>query len=347
MPTGAGPCRFGQYHIFMEDLVRKLRIPDVAMFSLSSDDGYDGLPTTAHRRAWWGVVVSDVFEDMRAMLLANARDVESALTLFHEQYRLVLKALETGQFQLLQNALKQAAARLRMIPCKRPTDQVPVISLNGEIFVRRDGLSRRYITEHLAARGFATVCAPVAEWIIYSDYVVNKGLTDHKHQGWSNKVRARLKQQFMRKDERQIKTLLSTSGLVHAEPIRIDRLIQTARPYISPFLGGEAILTVGSSLNEVVTESCGVIAIGPFGCMPNRLSEAILNECMKREDKLASDPHNRRLRATLADIQDLPFLAIESDGSPFPQLINAKLEAFCLRAARVHERMLAGRRHQQ
>jgi len=69
-----------------------------------------------------------------------------------------------------------------------------------------------------------------------------------------------------------------------------------------------------------------------------------LNECMKREDKMASEPHNRRLRSILADIHDLPFLAIESDGSPFPQLIHAKLEAFCLRAARVHERMLAGRR---
>jgi hypothetical protein len=36
----------------------------------------------------------------------------------------------------------------------------------------------------------------------------------------------------------------------------------------------------------------------------------------------------------------LPFLAIESDGSPFPQLINAKLESFCLRAERLHHRIM-------
>jgi hypothetical protein len=43
-------------------------------------------------------------------------------------------------------------------------------------------------------------------------------------------------------------------------------------------------------------------------------------------------------------MDDLPFLAIESDGSPFPQLIDAKLEAFCLRAKRLHDRMLKERK---
>jgi hypothetical protein len=42
----------------------------------------------------------------------------------------------------------------------------------------------------------------------------------------------------------------------------------------------------------------------------------------------------------LTDIDELPFLAIESDGSPFPQLIHAKLETFCLRAERLHQRIL-------
>jgi predicted nucleotide-binding protein (sugar kinase/HSP70/actin superfamily) len=82
-----------------------------------------------------------------------------------------------------------------------------------------------------------------------------------------------------------------------------------------------------------------VIAIGPFGCMPNRLSEAILSEMMTREEKLISDPDNEHLRVILADVDNLPFLAIESDGSPFPQIISAKLEAFCLRARRLHERI--------
>ena len=124
---------------------------------------------------------------------------------------------------------------------------------------------------------------------------------------------------------------------MHAKPLDMDTIIQNASPYISRNLPGEAVLTIGASLAEVVSHSCGVIAIGPFGCMPNRLSEAILNETMNSRDKIATDPENELLRSVLTDIDELPFLAIESDGSPFPQLINAKLETFCLRAERLHQ----------
>jgi predicted nucleotide-binding protein (sugar kinase/HSP70/actin superfamily) len=213
----------------------------------------------------------------------------------------------------------------------------------GEIFVRRDGLSRQYLTEQLADKGFATVCSPVAEWVLYADYLVQSGFSDRAPDNWRKKINGRLKQLFMAKDERRIKRILSASGLVHAEPLRVSSVVDTARPYISPHLSGEAILTIGSAIQEVASHSCGVIAIGPFGCMPNRLAESILNEAMKREDKLAAEPNNPRLRTILTDLHDLPFLAIESDGSPFPQLIHAKLEAFCLRAERMHVRMLAAR----
>jgi len=81
--------------------------------------------------------------------------------------------------------------------------------------------------------------------------------------------------------------------------------------------------------------------VGPFGCMPNRMSESILNRVMNAKDKLATDPKNKKLRQLLDGMDDLPFLAIESDGSPFPQLISAKLETFCLRAERFHHKMNA------
>ena len=74
--------------------------------------------------------------------------------------------------------------------------------------------------------------------------------------------------------------------------------------------------------------------------VPNRLSEALLTETMNSKAKLATDPKNKQLRTILEGVEDLPFLAIESDGSPFPQVINAQLEAFCLRAERLHDIMI-------
>jgi predicted nucleotide-binding protein (sugar kinase/HSP70/actin superfamily) len=155
-----------------------------------------------------------------------------------------------------------------------------------------------------------------------------------------DKVKFKIRNKFQARYEKRIKSILSSSGLVHAKPLDMDTIIKNAAPYISRNLPGEAVLTVGASLTEVVTHSCGVIAIGPFGCMPNRLSEAILNETMNSKDKIATEPKNEALRSVLTDVDELPFLAIESDGSPFPQLINAKLETFCLRAERLHRRIL-------
>lgn len=342
MPTGSGPCRFGQYYVFMEDLIRRLEIPDVALCSLSSDNGYIGMGNGLKKKGWWAVVVSDVMEDIRSMLLVNASEPEQAVRVFEEEWDKTLGALKTGAFNPVAAQMKATADRFQRIPLKRAVNVVPTIALVGEIFVRRDPLSRQFLTEKLARAGFATICSPIAEWMRYSDYIALSGLT-----GYSPNLKERLgfmlKRFHMSRSEKQLKTILSRSGLVHAEPVDVDQVIENARPYIAPELTGEAILTVGSALTEVASHACGVVAIGPFGCMPNRLSEAILSRIMTREAKLATDPANLYLTRVLNDVQDLPFLAIESDGSPFPQLIDAKLESFCLQASRLHEKMLKAR----
>ncbi len=342
--TGSGPCRFGQYYIFMEDLVKRLEIPDVALFALSSENSYVGMGEDFERRGWWGIIVSDVIEDIRSMLLTNAKDPEAAMAVLEQEWHKILKEIESGDYDRLEHQLTQTADRFRSLALRRPPQSVPVITLAGEIFVRRDALSRQYLTERLAKMGFATVCSPVAEWVLYCNYMVDEGLNP-EDMSIMEKVKLKIRNKFQARYEKRIKSILSTSGLVQAEPLDMDSIIDNASPYISRDLPGEAILTIGSSLTEIVSHSCGVIAIGPFGCMPNRLSEAILNETMNSRDKMATEPENKLLRSVLADIDELPFLAIESDGSPFPQLINAKLETFCLRAERLHQRILTAQKH--
>jgi predicted CoA-substrate-specific enzyme activase len=344
MPTGSGPCRFGQYYIFMEDLVRRLEIPDVALLALSSDNSYVGMDKNFERHAWWAVIVSDVMEDIRSMLLANAFDPAAAMALFDAEWQEILAVMEKADFSLLTKRLAACAERLRRVPLRRPTAEVPTISLTGEIFVRRDALSRQFMTEHLAEKGFATLCAPVAEWVHYCNYLVDQGFNQDPMSAMQ-KLKLKLRNFFQGRYEKQIKSTLARSGLVKAGSLDVATVIANASPHLSPNLTGEAVLTVGGSLTEIIHHSCGVIAIGPFGCMPNRLSEAILSETMTARNKLATDPANPALRAVLTDIDDLPFLAIETDGSPFPQLITAKIETFLLRAERIHQRMLAGGGH--
>jgi predicted nucleotide-binding protein (sugar kinase/HSP70/actin superfamily) len=348
MATGSGPCRFGQYYIFMEDLIRRLEIPDVAMFSLTSDNAYAGLGNDFQLHGWWAIVISDLLEDLRSMILANAKAPEAGMDLFRAECESIREAIRSGDFPAIERQLRESARRFAAIPMKMPPAAVPTVNLTGEIFVRRDSLSRQYLVRKLAEMGFATSCTPVAEWLHYSDYLVWKGIGSPRLSKME-RLGFLAKKKFMANHEKRIKGALAASGLIRTEPIRVEEIIQNAAPYVSADLTGEAVLTVGGALTEVASHVCGVIAIGPFGCMPNRLSEAILTEAMTREDKLAIEPANGHIRAVLTEVESLPFLAIESDGSPFPQLITAKLEAFLLRARRLHRNMMANGkgRHRQ
>jgi predicted nucleotide-binding protein (sugar kinase/HSP70/actin superfamily) len=296
-----------------------------------------------NRKAWAAIVLGDLMEDAHAMLLANAVDPVSASEMFDAAFASLLTALVRGGFSDLQRELAYQIRRLSAIPVKRPYHEVPKILLTGEIFVRRDAFSRQKLTEHLAKMGFAIVCSPVSEWLRYSDYLQkNNGLWSAK--SFFEKIGYFLRQTFMDRYEKHLVAAFERSGILNPKPVDIAHLLHSAAPFISEKLSGEAILTVGASLAEVATDVCGVIALGPFGCMPNRLSEAILNDAMTREVKLraARNGHpedSRKLEKILESMDDLPFLAIETDGSPYPQLIHAKLEAFCQRALRLHERM--------
>jgi predicted nucleotide-binding protein (sugar kinase/HSP70/actin superfamily) len=338
MPTGSGPCRFGQYAVFMEDLVEKLQVPDVAIFSLSGEDAYAGLGGAINRKGWWALVIAGLFEDMRAMLLANAGDPDSAMAFFEYEWAAVLHSLEKGTYAEILGQLAHSAQGLSKLRLKAPVATVPKVLLTGEIFVRHDPLSRQHLTSRLAKAGFATVCAPIAEWLHYSDYLVSRGMTERRLSAWGH-AKLQLRRFFKTRDEQRIVSMCARSGLVGNMIVPVETMVANAAGHISSNLTGEAVLTVGAAITEVVSQVCGVLAIGPFGCMPNRISEAVLSEAMTRENKLAISPQDDVLAEILGEITTLPFLAIESDGFPFPQLINAKLDAFCLRAGRLHAEM--------
>ncbi len=340
MASASGPCRFGQYSIFMEDLIKRLQIPDVAIFSLTSDNSYYGIEGSFnYYKAWWSIVISDFMEDARSMILANARDVSQGMEIFEAQWHLIVNAVEKGNFKSIRSQLDKSASILGDIPMKRPPSQVPTVLVTGEIFVRRDGLSRQYLTERLAEKGFAVICSPVSEWIHYTNYDAGVNGTP-LGMTWKERLKSYLRQKLMKWHETKLSNSLSRSKLVHAKMADIFTVVENAKPYVSPKFSGEAVLTVGSALTEIASEVAGVIIIGPFGCMPNRISESILSEIMTRADKLRTSNGSNGLEKVLSDMERLPFLAIETDGSPYPQVIEAKLEAFCLHAERLHERMM-------
>jgi predicted nucleotide-binding protein (sugar kinase/HSP70/actin superfamily) len=225
---------------------------------------------------------------------------------------------------------------------KRNIHDAKVITLVGEIFVRHDALSRRYICQRLADRGFATKVSPVHEWMYYLDWMVQNRYNVAPHP-YTEIMKNRAKNAVQRKYEKNIKEIFARTGLYHYEEVDIGHIINNVKHLIPPEMAGEAILTTGVTMTDIVDHSCGVISIGPFGCMPSRVCEAILTETMTDEGKLEIT-NDDVVKTVLKETKNLPFLSIESDGGPFPQIIEANFEAFCLQADRLHQKMMKARR---
>lgn len=334
MPQADGPCRFGQYNVFMNNYIRKNRVEDVVLLSPSSRDGYGGFPPELSRRAWLALCIGDGLEEVRAGILALAEDPEGAMEAFVKVRDRIVASLASDRYAQILETIKKEMAGLAVVPRKCALDQATRIALVGEIFVRQDGFSRHYLVERLAAMGIVVKTAPITEWIHYIDYCVAKGLVGEASLG--KRLALQAKKMIMRRDERRIGRLLVTSGFTDGHRIGIEHLVCRGSSLLNPRLAGEAILTVSSALTEIGDCAHGVISIGPFGCMPGRIAEAILTYRLVAEKENFS-LKRRKFWATHKGRLPLPFLAIESDGNPFPQLVEIQMENLVLAANRLKD----------
>jgi len=227
---------------------------------------------------------------------------------------------------------------LREIPLKTDPAAIPTVSLIGEYFVRKDDFSRMNIIDYLQASGIMVKVAPAAEYMGYSNRNFNKGIQEGDFTP-RQRVVGRLRSYIQDWWERRIKTILAQSGLCHFELMDVEKTIQSASHLMSEHFRGECILTVGSALREILDSSSGIVALGPFGCMPSRMAEAILKKEMNAVGKSRMHEADRKSLALVNDFGEFPFLSIETDGNPFPQIVEARLEAFVLQVRRLHEKL--------
>jgi predicted nucleotide-binding protein (sugar kinase/HSP70/actin superfamily) len=275
---------------------------------------------------------------MRYAMLANAVDPSEAVEVLEEQFERVSESF-SGGLKEINRTLKRAASGLSEIPMVRPLEELPRVLIAGEIYVRKEELARRRLPDRLAREGFLAQVAPLHEWFYYIDWLIRHADPALSYSR-SQKVKSLLKYSVMRWVERRIKRTMARSKWYLPARIDIGRLMKTGEKILSRDLYGEAILTIAGALVEA-GHVCGVISIGPFGCMPNRLAESILNVKMEGGNLLELR-NDKQLRKVIRKEETFPFLSIESDGGPFTQLTEAQLEVFMLQAARIHERLHTG-----
>ncbi len=337
MPDAAGPCRFGQYSVLLNNLIEDKKIKNTAVFTLSADNTYAGLGKKFAMRAWQASVTADILNDLESTILALAENKEKATAQLKESADLIFNAFEREKWTKIKSLLHQEAEKLSALKLKEKYTEAKKVALTGEIYVRSDRYSRRFLVEKLAERGIVTRVSHSSEWLYYVDYLI-KNAVNRERLSFLEMLKLKARNSYQRKIEKTIKSIFAKTGLYDYRLIDIDRIIESAEGLIAKELTGEAILTVGSSIDEIIDEVDGVIIIGPFGCMPHRVAESILKNFLeKKKLKIAEEEEIYLSQKVLDEYSSLPFLALETDGSVFTQVIEARIESFVLQIERVNK----------
>lgn len=332
MPHGYGPCRQGQYFIMLKDIIHNLGKENVGVLSMNDEYSFDDLGNEFFIKGWIAIVITDVIHDIESSLTTLAKDKSSALEILNIEWKNIVNSIESGSQKEIFVQIERSSEVLSKIELKQSLESAKVISLVGEIYVRREEFSRGNLIETLNKNDFVVKTAPIAEYVYYSNYLLRKDGINNLT--FKDRSKVLLKDNYQRRLEKKIKKAFAKSNLCDTNLIDIDKTINYAKQLISEKLIGESILTTGLALREILDDSCGVISIGPFNCMPSRMSEAILNKEMTLEGKYRNG--NIKRNHYPQELNNLPFLYIETDGNEFPQITQSKIEIFMLQAEKVY-----------
>jgi predicted nucleotide-binding protein (sugar kinase/HSP70/actin superfamily) len=269
--------------------------------------------------------------------MAHAENPESGLKIFNEEYNKLNKVFEREPDKIYK-ALKVFSLTIKnRAPTRIPINQAKYIALCGEIYVRRDHFSHKWLNKHFAQRGFILKDSYVSEWVYYIDYLLKQKLLEPET-SYRKKLERLIRVVYMRIAEYRIKKIFAGTGYYKFSLTRVESLLKRSRHIIPLEYKGEPGLTLGIALHKTIDKYCGVINLGPFGCMPTRFTESLAATEMKIENKIFAERivnKNYKLPEIFNGKMHIPFLTIETDGNVYPQVIEARLETFDLQAERI------------
>jgi predicted nucleotide-binding protein (sugar kinase/HSP70/actin superfamily) len=295
MPNTDGPCRFGVYNLLNRIVLERLGWRDRLRIWSPNDSGYfDDLPAGAEMLLLAGFAANDVLLQALLDVRPFERTHGAAEALYKRCFTELLAWLEaagsgdlalapalwqvaTGKLFGLRELLEHAGAEFAKL---RGPGERPVVELTGEIYVRAVAFSNDFLIKKLEARGLRVRVAPQVEWLAYCSYV-------RRHKAGRNRFADRFSDHVQHRIEATALAALAPH-LGWPKPPSVKESLDAATPYVSSALEGEAVLTIGASLEAWRRKQIdAVIAVGPLECMPTKIAEAQFQHLAERESLLS------------------------------------------------------------
>ena len=324
VPTTTGPCRTGQYFVFYENLFKDLRMENVVVFTLDSDNSYNELGPEFSKHVWWSIIIGDHMKDLETSLRTCAADPVSAMATYDRLWHKMISVAEKNVTEVLPT-LKEISAEIARIPLKKKMEDCSKVLMVGEIYVRRDDFAVDELIAHFSRRGIICKVSNIAEWIYYCDFVRKYELGKKiKLNPWYRRVFTRefmdlvnwnLEHTYKHNVEKKVRKTLSSTNLVPHSPHNMQEIMEnTEKHFVSNELYSEISISSGVAATAMMDGYSGVVNISPFACLIGRVIEGLFTP-WARERKY-------------------PAISIEIDGNLLTPNVLNKLEIFMLNVLR-------------
>jgi predicted nucleotide-binding protein (sugar kinase/HSP70/actin superfamily) len=296
------------YHDYFERFIAEQQLPDLFLVDPGPENNYLGLgETTLARHLSPAIIVADILTEIDQVLRV-AGTPESMKLLRNEWREFIARVQSLDQFN---DELPAFVDRLATIPRMRDPKTGPRVLVTGDFFTRFSPFFMEGVHELYTAKGIILKPVDLSDLFLYMSYNSVAGTATH----WGMKpgglalakactrifqpdgkqyLRRWLTYRMERQSEEGYRSLFANTGLLVAGSNDAASVFEQASEHVSPTIYGEIIPIIGKSLAAADAGYDGIVVIGPFNCLPFRISEAILKPlCIQR---------------------GMPLLTYESDG---------------------------------
>ncbi|MFP3868142.1 MAG: acyl-CoA dehydratase activase [Desulfobacteraceae bacterium] len=284
MPSGYGPCRFGQYHRFQRLVLDELGYSQVPVYAPDqSETMYEELGMVGSdypRIAWLGVVAIDLLEKK----LRETRPYEARPGSTDEVYAYYLqKVFETLRDRGdLDQILREARSGFESLTLNGEGPK-PIVGVVGEIYTRANKFANENAVQKIEALGGEAWLPPISEWLLYVNHTAKLRARYLKH--FLNYLQVYLTERQQLKLEHHLEQLFQGGLKNLCEPC-IAETIAYAHGYLHPSFEGEAILSIGKSKDFFRKGASGLVNIMPFTCMPGTVVNALFKRFREEHDNI-------------------------------------------------------------
>ncbi|HSQ78795.1 MAG TPA: CoA activase, partial [Nitrospirota bacterium] len=314
MPTGRGPCRFGQYHRYHRQVLDKLGLEQVRILAPMQDESLHADVSMFDKdfvlMSWRGVYAVDMLQ--KALWETRPHEKEQGQT--DRVYQTALGKVTTAIEQRadLLPILREVYDDFMNVKIAERTK--PVIGVVGEIYIRSNRFSNEDVVRQIERLGGEAWVAPISEWLLYVNETAK--VSAKMNRSLKDLLKAYFTQRVQHNDEKRFLSGFNGSLRSLYEP-SISETLRRALPYIHHSFEGEAVLSVGKAIDYIGRGVSGIVNVMPFTCMPGTIATAVLKRVREEHD-------------------DIPLLNIAYEGQGDSQTVT-RLEAFMHQARSYQE----------